>query len=86
MEFLMILLVIIGVTVATGAGLIGFSYALGRFFYNREAGWPAPMPSEACERCAADAEWYANLPAWKQTVIAGWWLANRVICAMRGCQ
>jgi hypothetical protein len=86
MEFLMILLLIVGVSVAMGAGVVGFSYALGRFFYNREAGWPVAPPSEACARCHADAEWYGSLPAWKQTAIAGWWWTNRVICAARGCR
>lgn len=84
MELLMILLLIVGVTVTMAAGAIGFSYALGTFFYNREAGWPAPPPPEGSERCAADAEWYGSLPTWKQTAIAGWWWINRVIWAARG--
>jgi hypothetical protein len=85
MEFLMILLVMIGAAVAMGAGVLGCSYALGRFFYNREAGWPVRQPTDACARCAADVEWYEALPAWKQTAITGWWLANRLLCAVKGC-
>jgi len=86
MELLMILLLIVGVSVAMGAGVVGFSYALGRFFYNREAGWPVGPPSESCARCQADADWYGSLPAWKQTAIAGWWWTNRLICAAKGCR
>lgn len=82
----MILFLMIGVTLAMSAGVLGLSYALGRFFYNREAGWPVAPPSEACVRCEADAEWYGALPSWKQTAIIGWWLANRVICALKGCR
>jgi hypothetical protein len=86
MHFLTILLLIIGVTVAMGASAIGCSYVLGRFFYRQEAGFPVPMPSEECARCAADAEWYASLPPWKQALTAGWWLTNRILCAANGCR
>ncbi len=86
MQFLSIVLLIVGVMVAMGAGAIGGSYVLGRFFHSQEAGWPASMPSEDCARCAADAEWYAGLPAWKQAVTAGWWLMNRILCASKGCR
>ena len=86
MQFLSVLLLIVGVMVVVGAGTIGCSYALGRFFYAQEAGLPASLPSEECARCAADAEWYAALPGWKQAVTAGWWLTNRVLCAARGCR
>jgi hypothetical protein len=84
MQFLTILLLIVGVTVAMGASAIGCSYVLGQFFYRQEAGWPASAPSEDRARCDADAEWYASLPAWKQAVTAGWWLTNRVLCASKG--
>jgi len=86
MQFLTILLLIIGVTVAMGASAIGCSYVLGRFFYSQEAGFPVPIPSEQCARCAADAEWYASLPGWKQALTAGWWLTNRILCAANGCR
>jgi len=86
MHFLTILLLIIGVTVAMGASAIGCSYVLGRFFYSQEAGFPVPIPSEQCARCAADAEWYASLPGWKQALTAGWWLTNRILCAANGCR
>ena len=86
MQFLTILLLIVGVTVAMGAGAIGCSYVLGRFFYSQEAGFPVAMPSEDCARCSADAEWYASLPTWKQAIAAGWWLTNRVLCGSKGCR
>lgn len=86
MQFLTILLLFIGVTVAMGASAIGCSYVLGRFFYSQEGGWPVSTNSEACARCTADAEWYASLPAWKQAVATGWWWTNRIICASKGCR
>jgi hypothetical protein len=86
MHFLTILLLIVGVTVAMGASAIGLSYALGRFFYSQEAGWPVAASSEDCARCAADAEWYSSLPGWKQALASGWWLTNRVLCALKGCR
>jgi uncharacterized membrane protein len=86
MHFLTILLLFIGVVVVIGASMMACSYALGRFFYSHEAVGAVPMPSEQCARCAADAEWYASLPAWKQSLTLGWWLTNRVICAINGCR
>jgi len=84
MHFLAILLLIVGVTVAMGAGVMALSYALGRLFYMQEAGWPAAASAEARSRWEADAEWYAALPAWKQAVSAGWWLTNRILWAAKG--
>lgn len=84
MYFLTILLLTVGVTVAMAAGVILVSYALGQLFYTQEAGWPASASNEDRSRWEADAEWYAALPPWKQSVTAGWWLTNRVLWFVKG--
>ena len=86
MQFLTFLLLTIGVTVLGGAAVFGFSYAVGRYFYLQEADWPAAASARDCARFAAAAEWYYDLPGWKQALVAGWWVANRVLCAMLGCR
>ncbi len=86
MFFLTTLLLIVGVSVAVAAGAIGFSYALGQFLYAQEAGGPVFRSSVDCARCTEDAEWYAALPAWKQALVSGWWLTNRVLYAAKGCR
>lgn len=83
MHLLSILLLIVGVIVVMGAGVIGCSYALGRFFHAQEAGWPSAAAADRA-RFDADAEWYAGLPGWKQALAAGWWLTNRVLWAAKG--
>ena len=85
MQFLTFLLLMIGVTVLGGAGVYGFSYAVGRYFYLQEADWPAAK-SKDCARFAAAAEWYYDLPGWKQALFAGWWCTNRILCALKGCR
>lgn len=85
MQFLVVLLLIVGVIVAMVAGLLGLSYALGVHLYSREGTRAKPGDPDPCAQCGADYDWYEALPAWKKQAITAWWWANRMACASKGC-
>ena len=81
MQYMMVLLLMVGVIVLMVALVLGISYALGAYLNSRGAAH-APDP---CAQCAADRDWYEELPVWKRSVVTAWWLANRYQCAVKGC-
>lgn len=86
MQYLMVLLVMIGVVVLMIGMLIGVSYGLGTLMYARDSARAGPAAADPCEKCQADRNWYEDLPIWKRNVVTAWWLANRYRCAQKGCQ
>ncbi len=50
---------------------------------------PKPDPNDPsntnCTQCELDRQWYESLPGWHQAMIIVWWLANRTVCAVKGC-
>jgi hypothetical protein len=85
MQFLMVLLVMIGVIVLMVAGLAGISYGFGVFMNSRDGSRADPSDTDPCAQCRADRNWYEDLPIWKRNLIAVWWLANRYRCSEKGC-
>jgi hypothetical protein len=84
MQYLMVLLLMVGVIVMMVAAVVGISYAMGAYLYSRGAGRPGgPDP---CVQCQADRDWYEDLPLWQRSVVTAWWLANRYQCAAKGCK
>jgi hypothetical protein len=82
MQYVMVLLLMVGVIVLMVAAVLGFSYALGMYLSARGAA-RSPDP---CAQCEADRDWYEELPIWKRTVVTAWWLTNRYQCAAKGCK
>ena len=82
MQYLMVLLVMVGVIVLMIAAVLGISYALGAYLNSRSA----PHQPDPCAQCQADRDWYEELPVWQRSVVAAWWLANRYQCAAKGCE
>ena len=85
MQYLMVLVVTVGIFVVMAAVILGISYALGAAMRSRAA--PAdPSSADPCAQCQADRDWYEELPMWKRSVAMVWWLVNRYSCATRGCR
>jgi hypothetical protein len=85
MQYLMVLLVMIGVIVLMIGAVLGISYGVGYFLYSRTRIPADPANTDPCAQCQADRDWYEALPIWKQNVVTAWWLANRYLCAAKGC-
>ena len=86
MQYLMVLFLSVGVLVLMVGFVLGISYALGAFMHSRAGGWAEPSNTDPCAQCQADRDWYEELPIWKRNVATAWWLANRYLCAARGCR
>jgi hypothetical protein len=82
MQYVMVLLLMVGVIVLMIAAMLGISYALGAYLNSHGA---AHQP-DPCAQCQADRDWYEELPVWKRSVVTAWWLANRYQCAAKGCK
>lgn len=86
MQYLMVLLVSAGVFLLMIAVVLGVSYALGALMRSQDSGAASPTGGDPCVQFQADRDWYEGLPAWQRSVIAAWWLANRYLCAAKGCR
>lgn len=86
MQYLMVLLVIIGVLMLGVAALLAISYGLGALMYSRDGIRADPSDADPCAQCHADRDWFEGLPIWKQNVVTAWWWANRYTCAAKGCR
>jgi len=86
MELLVVVLLVIFISVTGAAGLLGLSYGLGVYWCSREGARAHRGDTDPCAQCHADREWYESLPPSRQNLVAGWWLANRLACAARGCK
>ena len=84
MQYLMVLVVMVGIFVIMAACILGASYALGVAMRSQIV-LASGADADPCAQCQADREWYEQLPAWKRSVAIAWWLANRYTCAARGC-
>jgi len=84
MQFIMVLLLIIGVAVLMVACFIGISYALGVHLNRRDGTIAFATERDPCAQCNADRDWYLTLPSWQQTAITAWWWANRFQWAAKG--
>lgn len=85
MQYLMVLVVIVGIFVIMAAAALGISYALGAAMRSRSSP-VAVTVADPCAQCQADREWYEELPAWKRSLALAWWMANRYSCVARGCR
>jgi hypothetical protein len=85
MQYLMVLLLSLGVFVLMVSAVLGISYALGALLHSRSASYADPLNTDPCAQCYADRSWYEDLPLWKRNLVTAWWLANRYRCASRGC-
>jgi hypothetical protein len=85
MQFLMVLLVMIGVIVLMLAALLGISYGMGTFMNSRDGNGVDSSNTDPCAQCRADHDWYEDLPIWKRNLVTVWWLANRYRCSAKGC-
>ncbi len=85
MQFLMVLLVMIGVIVLMLAALAGISYGIGAYMNSHDGAGADPSDTDPCAQCRADRYWYEDLPIWKQNLVTVWWLANRYRCSAKGC-
>lgn len=86
MQHLMVLLLIIGVIVLMVAVVLGISYGIGAALNAREGVRADPANKDPCAQCQADRDWYEDLPIWKRNLVTAWWLANRYLCAIKGCR
>ena len=86
MEFLVILLLMIGVTVVMVAGFVSLSYALGAYLHSREVALAGPGATEPCAQCHAARDWYYTLPPWQKNAVIAWWWLNCLACALKGCR
>jgi len=82
MQYLMVLLLMIGVFVLMVAMVLGASYCLGSVLSGRVR---SPQ-LQGCDRCQADRDWYEELPIWKRNLVQAWWIANRYQCSLKGCR
>lgn len=85
MQYLMVLLLSIGVFVLMVAAVLGISYALGTLMHSRSGTRAAASDPDPCAQCQADRDWYEGLPVWIRSVVVAWWLANRYRCAQKEC-
>jgi hypothetical protein len=86
MQYLMVLLVSAGVFLLMTAAVLGVSYALGALMRSQVGAGSSPSDADPCARFQADRDWYEGLPIWQRSLITAWWLANRYLCAARGCR
>lgn len=86
MQFLTVLLLIIGVAVVMAAAFAVISFGFGVHLYGREGNRADPADKDPCAQCNADRDWYTSLPLWKQTAMTAWWWANRFQCVAKGCR
>ncbi len=86
MQYLMVLLLIIGVIVLMIAAVLGISYGIGAYLYSLDRVRPDSTNTDPCAQCQADRDWYEDLPIWKRNVVTAWWLSNRYSCAVKGCR
>ena len=82
MQYLMVLLLIVGVVFLMVAAVLGISYGFGVWLNSRGA----PHEANVCAQCQADRDWYEELPIWQRSLVTAWWLANRYQCAAKGCR
>lgn len=86
MQFILVLLLIIGVAVVMTAGFAGISYALGLHLYGRNGTIAVATERDPCAQSNADRDWYLTLPYWQQYAISVWWWVNRYQWATKGCK
>ena len=86
MQYLMVMLVMAGVFVLMVAAVLGVSYGLGALLRSRSGVASDLSTADPCARFQADRDWYEGLPIWQRSLITAWWLANRYLCATKGCQ
>ena len=86
MQFILLLLLIIGVTVVMALVLAGISYAFGVQLHRRNGTLAVPTERDPCAQSNADLDWYLSLPYWQQYAITAWWWANRFRWAAKGCE
>jgi len=86
MQFIMLVLLIIGVSVLMVAGFVGISYAFGMHLYRRNGTIAFATERDPCAQCNTDRDWYQTLPSWQQTAITAWWWVNRFQWAAKGCK
>jgi hypothetical protein len=82
MQYLMVLLLMVGVVFLMVAAVLGLSYAFGAYLNSRDSAHAA----DPCAQCEADRDWYEELPVWQRSMATAWWLANRYQCAVKGCK
>lgn len=85
MQYLMVLLVMIGVIVLMLAALLGISYGIGMLMSAHGGNGMNSTNEDPCAQCRADRDWYEELPIWKRNVVTVWWLVNRYRCSAKGC-
>jgi hypothetical protein len=76
MDYLVLLLLILGITVFMLGAFLALSYGLGALLNARRTGASEDDPGARFE---ADRDWYENLPMWQRNVAIVWWLANRYL-------
>lgn len=81
MQYLVVLVLMLGLTVLTVAGFLGLSYGFGVLLRGRGAR-PSGPPAELAAQFEADREWYEDLPLWQRNIVTVWWLANRYLCSL----
>ena len=86
MQFVIVLLLIVGVVVLMAAVFVAISYGLGVYVYSREGVMASPGDRDPCAQCSADRDWYMTLPLWKQNALSAWWWANRFQWAAKWCK
>ena len=86
MQFLTLLVLIIGVAVVMVVFFSAVSYALGVHLNGRSGTIAIGSERDPCAQCNADRDWYLSLPSWQQTAIMAWWWANRFQWAAKGCR
>ena len=86
MQFITLLLLIVGVAVLMVVFFSAVSYALGVHLYSRGGTIALATERDPCAQCNADRDWYLALPYWQQTAITAWWWANRFQWAAKGCK
>jgi hypothetical protein len=86
MQFLALLFLVLGVVVIMVVGFLGLSYGVGMYWYSREGALIRSNDPNPCAQCDADQEWYQSLPIWKRSATTGWWWANRLTWAGKGCK
>jgi hypothetical protein len=86
MQFLTLMVLIIGVAVVMVVFLSAVSYAFGVHLNGRSGTVALKSDRDPCAQSNADRDWYFSLPYWQQTAITAWWWANRFHWAAKGCK
>ena len=86
MQLLTVLFLIIGISIAMLAAVLGISYGLGAYLNSRARLANPSAGADVCAQFQADREWYEELPMWQRNLLIAWWLANRYLCNVKGCQ